>query len=97
MRDYEVTVILQPKLEEKERNELVESITVLLVPEDAEDGNPQLDVWGMRKMAYAIQKFSEGYYLHYNAKIDPARLSEIERSMQYMEDVIRYLIVCKED
>ena len=60
-------------------------------------GEPALDVWGMRKMAYEIQKFKQGYYLHYNARLDSTRIPEIERRLQYMEDVLRYLVVRKID
>jgi small subunit ribosomal protein S6 len=47
-------------------------------------------------MAYPIQKFTEGYYVLYEGSLDPSRITEIERSMQYMEDVLRYLVIRKE-
>jgi small subunit ribosomal protein S6 len=51
--------------------------------------------WGVRQLAYPIKKFTEGYYVLYEAKIDPTRIKDIERSMQYNEDVLRYLVVRK--
>ncbi len=95
MRDYEVTVILQPQLDEAARTQLVEQISELIAPGAEENEKPVQDVWGMRKLAYPIQKHSEGYYILYHAQIDPARVSDIERSMQYNEDILRYLVVRK--
>jgi small subunit ribosomal protein S6 len=96
MREYEVTIIIQPQLEESERNSLIEQVTELLAPGASEEEKPTKNEWGLRRLAYPIQKFNEGYYVLYEGSLDPARITEIERSMQYMEDVIRYLVVRKE-
>ncbi|WP_374685598.1 30S ribosomal protein S6 [Promineifilum sp.] len=95
MRDYEVTVVIQPQLEEAERAQLIERLSNLLVPGSKEGGNLTANHWGVRQLAYPIRKFQEGYYVLYEAKIDPTRIREIERSMQYNEDVLRYLVVRK--
>jgi small subunit ribosomal protein S6 len=96
MREYEVTIIIQPQLEESERNSLIEQVTDLLVPGAEEEAKPTVNEWGLRRMAYPIQKFTEGYYVLYDGSLDPSRITEIERSMQYMEDVLRYLVIKKE-
>ncbi|MEZ4513473.1 MAG: 30S ribosomal protein S6 [Chloroflexota bacterium] len=95
MREYEVTVILQSKLEEPQRNQLIEAVSELLVPGAGEDEKPKVDVWGRRKMAYPIRKQTEGFYVLYHASMDPARIDDIERSMQYNEDILRYLVIRK--
>jgi small subunit ribosomal protein S6 len=97
MREYEVTVILQSKLEEPQRNQLIEAVSELLVPGAGEDQKPAVDVWGRRRLAYPILKQTEGFYVLYHASMDPARVREIERSMQYNEDILRYLIVRKSE
>jgi len=97
VRDYEVTVVIQPLLEEAERNELIERLNELLVPAPREDGALVANHWGVRQLAYPIRKFQEGYYVLYEAKLDPTRIKDIERSLQYNEDVLRYLIVRKDD
>ena len=96
MREYEVTIIIQPQLEEDERDKLIERISDLLVPEATEEEKPVVDVWGMRRLAYPIQKNTEGFYVLYETALDPTRISDIERSMQFMEDILRYLVVRKE-
>jgi small subunit ribosomal protein S6 len=96
MRDYEVTVIIQPQLEESDRKKLIERITELLAPEAGEETALSINEWGQRRLAYPIRKYTEGYYVLYEGALDPTRITEIERSMQYMEDVLRYLVVRKE-
>ncbi len=96
MREYEVTIIIQPQLEESERNQLIERISELLVPGAEEEAKPSVNEWGLRRLAYPIRKLTEGYYVLYEGSLDPTRITEIERSIQYMEDVLRYLVVRKE-
>lgn len=96
MRDYEVTIVVQPQLEEEERNELIERVSELLAPGEKE-GILTVHHWGQRQLAYEIDKHFDGYYVHYEAKIDPTRISEIERSMGFMDDILRTLVVRKEE
>lgn len=97
MRDYEVMVVLQPQLEDSARSALVELLSNLLVPGAKDDGALTIHHWGLRQLAYPIRKFQEGYYVLYEAQIDPSRIRDIERTMQYNEDVLRYLVVRKGD
>ena len=96
MREYEVTIIIQPQLEEDERKELIQRVSELLAPVAKEEEKPTVNEWGMRRLAYPIQKNTEGYYVLYEGVLDGSRIPGIERSMQYMEDILRYLIVRKE-
>jgi len=97
VREYEVTVVIQPQLEEAERNQLIERLSDLLIPGSKENGALTANHWGVRQLAYPIRKFQEGYYVLFEAQLDPTRIRDIERSMQYNEDVLRYLVVRKED
>lgn len=98
MREYEVTIIIQPKLEDAKRTELIDKVTGWITDGDtAEENQPQINHWGMRKLAYPIKKNNEGYYVLYEAMLDPSRIPDIERNFQYSEDMLRYLVVRKED
>lgn len=97
MRDYEITIILQPDLEEAARAALIERIEGWIAPGEAEAEQLKPNHWGMRQLAYAIKRFNRGYYLYYEASIEPARVNEIERNLQYTEDVLRYLFVRKDE
>lgn len=96
MNDYEVTIIIQPQMEDNERDQLITRVSDLLVPAGTDAEKPVINHWGQRKMAYAIKKFTEGYYVLYEARIDPARIRDIERTFQYNDDILRYLVVRKE-
>jgi small subunit ribosomal protein S6 len=96
MREYELTIILQPKLEDAARDELIERVVGWLTNNDETDEKPVINHWGKRYLAYPIKKFVEGYYVFFEAKVDPANITSIERNMQYAEDIIRYMFVRKE-
>ena len=96
MREYEVTVIFEANLDDEARSTLEERVTGWLTHGDTDEDKPVANVWGQRRLAYPIRKSTEGYYILYDAKLDPEQLGEIERNMQYTEDVLRYMIVRKE-
>jgi len=50
----------------------------------------------LRRLAYPIEKNVEGYYVLYEASVDPAQIAQIERNLQYMEDILRYMSFRKE-
>jgi small subunit ribosomal protein S6 len=96
VREYEVTVIFKAKLEDEARSALVERVSDLLTHGETAEDKPVQNVWGQRRLAYPIRKLTEGYYILFDAKLDPERLADIERNMQYTEDILRYMIVRKE-
>jgi small subunit ribosomal protein S6 len=96
VREYEVTIIIQPELEDEARNQLIERVQNWLAPDAQAEEKPVVNQWGKRKMAYAINNHREGYYVLYDVKADPGRIKEVERNMQFTEDILRYLVVRKE-
>ena len=96
MREYEVTVIFQTKLDDEARAELQERVAGWLTHGETDDAKPVPNVWGQRRLAYPINKNKEGFYILYDAKLDAERLPDIERNMLYAEDVLRYMIIRKE-
>lgn len=97
MREYEVTIIVQPQLDDEALGQLVERVSDWLAPDASDEDKPVQNHWGKRRLVYPIGKVEEGYYVMYEAAIDPTRITDIERNMQYAEDIIRYLVVRKED
>lgn len=96
MREYEVTVIFQANLDDEARSAVVERVSDWLTHGEAEEDKPVQNIWGQRRLAYSIRKQKEGYYILFDAKLDGAQLSDIERNMQYTEEILRYMIVRKE-
>ena len=60
MNQYETVFILTPVLSDEQTKETVAKFTKLLADNGAEVVNEE--AWGMKKMAYAIQKKSTGFY-----------------------------------
>ena len=95
MRDYEVVVVIKPDIEDQDQEKLIERLESWMTHGDEESEKPVADHWGHRTMAYEINKYRDGYYIFYDAKLDPLKISEMERNITYQEDVLRHLIVRK--
>ena len=89
MNHYETVFILTPVLSDVQMKEAVEKFKAILVAEGAEIVNEEN--WGLRKLAYPIQKKSTGFYqlLEFNA--DPSVLAKLEINFRRDERIIRFL------
>lgn len=96
MREYEVTIIIQPQLNDEAREQLIEQVGKWLTDGSENADKPAINRWGQRRLAYPIENYREGFYVLYEARLSPGRIADIERNLQYAEDVIRYLVVRKE-
>ncbi len=96
MREYEVTIIVQPKLEEQARTELIETVSGWLTTGEEETDKPVANHWGERRLAYPIEDHKTGYYVMFEAKLDPEGIPAIEQQFKYQEDLLRYLVIRKE-
>lgn len=94
MRNYELAYIADPELDEEQLSALDERVKSLI--EDAEGTLVKVDRWGKRKLAYPIDKRSEGYYVIVEAQLPPAAGSSIERNLRLNEQIMRFLITLKE-
>ena len=97
MREYEVTIILQPDLEDDARNEIIERITGWLTISDDDSQKLEANHWGQRQLAYPIENHKQGYYVLYEVQLDPKQINDLEQNMRYVEPLLRYLIVRKEE
>lgn len=95
MFKYEVIYIIDARLEDEPRKELIDRFNGLLAANGATID--KIDEWGKRRLAYTIDFQTEGYYvqMHMTAKPDFPR--ELERNFQISEQVIRYLVTRMED
>ena len=94
MINYEVMLILDPALEDDKKDVTVETVKGIIAAE-GEVGN--VDTWGMRKLAYPIQKKSEGYYVVIEFKAQPTLPKELDRRLKISDNVIRHMIVNKDE
>ena len=87
MRHYEVMVILDPDLEEKT---VAPSLETFLNVVRADGGEvTKVDIWGRRRMAYEINKKTEGIYAVINVNANSADVLEVDRQLRLSEAVMR--------
>lgn len=96
MNRYELTYIIDPALEESARKELIERFTQVIVANGGEVEKVD-ETWGKRRLAYAINYKTEGYYVLTTFKASGEVPREIERNLQISDSVIRYLVVKLEE
>ena len=96
MNRYELTYIIDAALEETARKELIEKISGLIVANGGEVEKVD-ETWGKRRLAYAINYKTEGWYVLVTMKAPAELPRELERNLQINEDVIRYLVVKLEE
>lgn len=94
MINYEVMFILDPTLEDEKKDATVEAVKEIIGSE-GEVGN--VDVWGMKKLAYPIQKKTEGYYVVIEFKAQPTLPKELDRRLKISDNVMRHLIINKDE
>jgi small subunit ribosomal protein S6 len=91
MNQYEVMYVIDPTLEDSARIDLINRFSDLVVKNGGEVD--RVDEWGKRRLAYAIQYKTEGYYVLMYIKAPAELPREIERNMQISDSVLRYLTV----
>ena len=95
MRHYEVMVILDPTLEERT---IAPSLDAFLSVVKNDGGTVEkVDVWGRRRMAYEIDKHSEGIYAVVDLQANPAAVQELDRQLNLNESVLRTKVIRPEE
>ena len=94
MRNYEVMFVIDPALEDAKKDATVESVQSIIAA-DGEVG--KVDVWGMRKLAYPIDKKEEGYYAVVEFQGNPTLPKELDRRLKISDNVMRHIIINKDE
>lgn len=91
MNKYEVVYIIDPAVEEEARKALIAKFNDLIT------GNggsvDKVEEWGKRRLAYAIDYKTEGYYVLVNFQAEAELPKELERNLQISDSVIRYQVI----
>ena len=95
MHQYEVMVILDPTVEEKTVEPSIQKF--LKVITDAKGTIDTLSIWGRRRLAYEIQKKSEGIYAVINMTAPSDAVIELDRQLNLSEAVMRTKVLRAED
>ena len=87
MRHYEMMIILDPSLEERTVQPSLEQF--LKVITTAGGNVDKIDVWGRRRLAYEIDKKSEGIYTVIDLTAEPGTVKELDRQLNLNEAILR--------
>ena len=91
MRVYEELFILKPDTVEEEVDGFVEQIQHVIT--NGKGTVAKTDKWGVRKLAYRVQKYSEGLYVLIQFSSTPDLVKEVERRMRVADQVIKFITV----
>src|SRR4030042_3872146 len=94
MRSYEIMLAINPQLEDKELDSLLDKVKKLIT--DAKGEITKTNKWGKRKLAYEIKDFIEAIYVVLNFNVDEKIIAELERVIKLEERVIRYLLTLQD-
>ena len=91
MNKYEVVYIIDPAVEDEARKALINRFNELIT------GNggsvDKVEEWGRKRLAYAIDYKTEGYYVLVNFQAEADLPKELERNLQISDSVIRYQVI----
>ena len=91
---YEVLYIIDPAQGEEGIAARVNKFKAMV---EAEGTLSNIDEWGKRRMPYAINDLTEGYYVQMNMETKPEFPAELERVMKITEGVLRCLTTAVEE
>jgi len=91
MYSYEVAFIIRPDVDEEGQQAIIDQLSQLLTAEGGEVAN--VETWGRRRLAYAIEKAKEGYYYFIQGQFSAEALPEMERVARLNERILRYMVI----
>ncbi len=94
MIKYEAMILLDPALEDSARDSAIETIKGI-ISADGEVGD--INIMGVQKTAYPINKKNEAFYFVVEFKASPELPKELDRRLKISDNVMRHLIINKEE
>ena len=95
MNKYEALFIIKPDLEAEANKAAIDKFAGVVT--SGGGTVVKIDEWGKRKLAYPINYIKEGYYVLMTFDAEPAVPAELERNFRISEDIMRYIVVLREN
>ncbi len=95
MNKYETLYIITPELDEEATKAIVDKFSGIVASNKGSVDN--VDLWGKRRLAYPIDYKNEGYYVLMTFSAAPEFPMELERNFKIDEQILRYMVIRKED
>lgn len=95
MKAYELLLLLNPSLDEEANAAVLEKVQGIITA----DGGvvDKVEPWGKRKLAFEIDKITDGDYTVIDFHSAPASIAELDRVLHIIDGVVRYMLVHRED
>jgi small subunit ribosomal protein S6 len=90
-RIYETLSIIRPDATDEEINPIIEQMRSIITT--AGGTVDKEERWGVRKLAYRVEKRNEGYYVLVQFTADPQTVKEVERRLRVNDSVLKYQTV----
>ncbi|HHX03375.1 MAG TPA: 30S ribosomal protein S6 [Tissierellia bacterium] len=94
MKKYESIVVFRPDMEDASREELLERFKGVI---ERYGSITSVDDWGIKRLAYDIEKVSDGYYYLLNFEASEDLPKELERNYKISDQVLRYNVIRKSE
>ncbi len=95
MNKYELVLVVNAKIEDDARTEVVERAKDYVV--QAGGTVTEVEDWGKKRLAYEIQKMNEGFYYFIQFDAPATAPVQLEQNVRIMDNVLRYLCVKKDE
>lgn len=95
MKAYELLYFVSPSATEEARTAAMKRIDTAIAEGSGVVDN--VEDWGKRKLAYEINKLTEGDYTLINFHADPTQIAELDRVLRINDTVVRHMIVRRPD
>lgn len=89
---YETVIIINTKIGEEAVKALVEKFKAMIEENSTLE---TINEWGKRKLAYAIEDETEGYYVLFDYTSKPEFPAELDRVLKITDGILRSLITVK--
>lgn len=89
MKPYETLFFTEGNIEEDSLNALIGKVEAAITKNGGQI--EKIDKWGKRPLAYPVEKFTEGNYVHVNFMANPETLKELERTYLINQTILRFM------
>jgi small subunit ribosomal protein S6 len=81
---YEITLLVAEEAEVEPIKKLLESLNGKVVEEQK---------WGKKQLSYPIKKNMDAYYFTWSLEMEPKKMAEFKRGLNFNESLLRYLLL----
>lgn len=91
MRKFETLLLLSPELSAESREGILAALTGII---EREGGKlAEVDQWGMRDLAYPVNKLMRGFYVRLVYEAPAALVAELERNIRITDGIFKFITV----